>query len=278
VKQDLILNNGFSIPRIGLGTWQAHHSQCREAVSFALNHGYRHIDGARIYENEAEVGSGIKDSGVKREEIFLTTKLWNDSHGPEKARKALENSLKLLGTDYVDLYLIHWPYPQKHWEQINQETWIELEKLVHQGKIKSIGLSNFVDQYLDNIMEVATIRPAVNQIKMAPGIYHQMHHYVKQSQEHNIEVESYSPLDRGVSLNDSIIGSIARKYGKSPSQVVIRWHLQHGFIPLPKSVDKERIVENFDVWDFTLEESDIQRIDELNNPDSSLPNPDLVEI
>ncbi len=258
------LNNGNTIPSLGFGTWESKGESGYDAVLFALEAGYRHIDTAWIYQNEIQVGRAIKDSGVPREEIFLTTKLWNSERGYEKTRAAFENSLVNLGADYLDLYLIHWPANEKqfkNWKEINAETWRAFEDLYQEGKIKNIGVSNFLRHHLEALSETSKMKPCIDQIEHHPGYLQQ--ETVQYCNDQNILVEAWSPLGRGKVLENETILSIAEKYVKDPAQICIRWNLQLGTLPLPKSVTKERIFTNIQVSDFHLTEDEIQTISSL---------------
>ncbi len=272
------LNNGNHIPRLGFGTWESLEEEGYNAVSTALETGYRHIDTAAAYKNEIVVGRAIKDSGVPREEIFLTTKLWNSERGYDKTLAAFQNALVNLGTDYLDLYLIHWPANKKqydNWKEINADTWRAFEKLFQEGKIKNIGVSNFLPHHLEALMETAKILPCINQIEHHPGYMQQK--TVDFCKNHDILVEAWSPLGRGNVLKNETITGIAEKYGKTPAQICIRWNLQLDLLPLPKSVTPERIKSNFEVFDFEISEADMERISSLPEIGFTGLNPDEVD-
>lgn len=270
------LENGIRIPVIGFGTWQTPDGDVAEQATLdALNAGYRHIDTAAIYRNEEGVGRGIAKSGIPREEIFVTTKLWNDNHTYEDAKKALATSLEKLGLDYVDLYLIHWPNPvsiRENWQTRNQEVWRYMEDALDAGLVKAIGVSNFYDHHLTSLIETARVVPHVNQIQLSPS--EQLKEVVAANDKHGILSQAYSPLGTGTILDVPTLVEIAEKYGKTPAQVCIRWSLQKGYNPLPKSVTTSRIIENIDVFDFELTDEEIQIIEGLAGVGKVASNPD----
>lgn len=259
------LANGIKIPVIGFGTWQTPDGDVAyQSVLDALKAGYRHIDTAAAYGNEASVGRAIKDSGIPREELFVTSKLWNDSHSYEAAKIALDKSLDLLGLDYLDLYLIHWPNPlinRRDWDKANAEAWRYMEDAYTEGKIRAIGVSNFQIEHLEALLKTATIRPMVNQLFINPSDLEQ--DVVDYNKAHDILTEAYSPLGTGSLLAVPQINDIAAKYDKSAAQVLVRWSLQHGFLPLPKSTHAERINQNAAVFDFELTDAEIATLDQL---------------
>jgi len=259
-----LLNNGTSIPVLGLGVWQmAEGGETANAVKWALQTGYRLIDTAKIYGNEAEVGRAIKESGVPREQLFVTTKLWNEDQGYEPALKAINASLERLGMDYIDLYLIHWPfYDREKTGNKREETWKAMEEIYRSGKAKAIGVSNYTIEHLEEMKNYAKILPAVNQVEFHPFLYQR--DLLDYCWQNDIVLEAYSPLVHGKKLEDERITAIAKKYGKSNVQVLIRWSLQHGNVVIPKSSHKERIEENFNVFDFTLDALDMKDLDDLN--------------
>lgn len=250
------LNDGHRIPQLGFGVWQVSSSDVVPAVSQALETGYRHIDTAAAYGNEAGVGKAIADSGLAREDLFVTTKLFNDRHG--EARVALEESLERLGLDYLDLYLIHWPVPGV---DKRVEAWAELEQARAEGLIRSIGVSNFLPRFLTEILEGGSVVPAVNQIEYHPT--YQQRELEALNTSHGIATEAYSPLGLGEDL-DRVAG-IAGRVGRTPAQVILRWHLQAGRVVIPKSVTPSRIAENFAVTDFELSAEDVAAIDALES-------------
>jgi diketogulonate reductase-like aldo/keto reductase len=257
-----VLSNGVEIPCIGFGTWQTPDGDvAREAVKSAIKAGYTHIDTAQAYGNEESVGQGIRESGVAREDLFITTKLWNMSHSYELCKRDFEESLKKLGLDYVDLYLIHWPNPitfRDNWQEANAETWKAMEELYKEGKIRAIGISNFRQHHIDELLKTAEIKPMVNQIRLCPG--ETQDELVEYSRTKGMILEAYSPLGTGKIFDVPEMQALAEKYGKSIAQICIRWSLQQGYLPLPKSVTASRIEENIKVFDFELEESDVKLI------------------
>lgn len=270
------LTNGKEIPAIGFGTWQAADGdEARNAVLDALKAGYRHIDTAAIYGNEEAVGVAIVQSGIAREDLFITTKLWNDVHTYEAAKVALATSLKKLGLDYVDLYLIHWPNPvsiRHNWEERNREVWRYMEEALEAGLVRSIGISNFHERHIDSLLETAKVVPHVNQIHLSPSEMQPA--VVAANDKHQILTQAYSPLGTGSILDVPKLVAIADKYGKTTAQVAIRWSLEKGYNPLPKSVTTSRIIGNIDVFDFALTDEDISTIDGLAGTGNTASNPD----
>jgi len=258
-------NDGRTIPQIGLGVWQTPNDVAVTAVEAALGAGYRHIDTAAIYQNEEGVGEGIRASGVARADIFLTTKVWNDDQGFESTLRAMDASLKRLGTDYVDLYLIHWPsaFRGKY-----VETWKALVRLREEGKARSIGVSNFEGDYIEQIIAATGVTPALNQIQLHPRF--QQKTMRAKHERLGILTESWSPLGQGKLLEHPVLAAIAARHGKSVAQIIIRWHLDSGLVVIPKSVTPSRIVENFDVFDFTLTDQDKAEITGLDASDGRL--------
>ena len=272
------LNNGYEIPCVGFGTWQTPDGETAEmAVSEAIKAGYRHIDTAACYGNEAGVGREIKKSGIEREKLFVTSKVWNTERGYEKTVAAFEKTLANLGLDYLDLYLIHWPASSSqydNWEEINPETWKAMTDLYKAGRIKSIGVSNFMPHHLEALMKTE-VPPMVNQIEYHPGLTQA--ETVGYCKKHGILVEAWSPLGTGRMLNNETLKSIAGKYGKSVAQLCIRWCLQNGVLPLPKSVTPSRIVENINIFDFEILANDIVEINEMLYFGGSGLHPDRVD-
>ena len=275
------LNNGNKIPAIGFGTYKAQEDEGIAAVKKAIETGYRLIDTAAKYENEEAVGKAIKQSGIAREELMITTKLWRENLGYESTKKAFETSLAKLDLDYIDLYLIHWPANAKNyenWQKANNDSWRAMEELVKEGKIKNIGVSNFWPEHLEPLLEAAEIKPVINQIEFHPGYWQpELTRYCK---EKNILVEAWSPLARGKVFESEEIKAIAKKYNKSVAQICLRWILEHNALVIPKSSTPERIEDNFDIFDFQLNAEDIKTIDNLPQMGFSgeLPNhwPDRV--
>lgn len=262
------LNNGRNIPMIGFGTWQIEEGEkTYNAVTEALNAGYRHIDTAQAYGNEASIGDAIKDSSVVREDIYLTTKVWNTVHTYDETLASIEESMKKLKVDYIDLVLIHWPNPKAvrendGWKLRNKEVWRALESLQKDGKIRSIGVSNFMIHHLESLLEEVEVIPAVNQIRLAPGLTQA--DLVDYCREKKILVQAYSPLGHGTAFNHPVIKEISDHYlGKSAAQVALRWSLDKGFLPLPKSQTPKHIQSNLNIFDFKLSEKDIKVLDQL---------------
>ncbi|XUD48309.1 oxidoreductase, aldo/keto reductase [Enterococcus sp. AZ009] len=272
------LSNNVTIPELGFGTWQTPDGDVAVAsVKKALEVGYRHIDTAQGYKNEASVGQAIKESGIPREELFLTTKLWNANHSYDLVMSSFEESLEKLQTDYIDLFLIHWPNPvafRDNWQTANAETWRAFEELYQAGKIKAIGVSNFLPHHFEELKKTATIFPMVNQIFLAPGELQE--EVVTYCQEHDVLLEAYSPLGTGKIFDVPEMKALAEKHQKSIAQVALRWSLQHGFLPLPKSVTPSRIEENIHVFDFELSEEDMNTIDQLDGVVGKATNPDTT--
>jgi diketogulonate reductase-like aldo/keto reductase len=275
------LNNGVDIPCLGLGTWKSEHGkEAEKAVAAALENGYRHIDTATAYENESSVGEAIRKSGISRENIFVTSKLPNWGHSYNTTIELFNTTLNNLGLDYLDLYLIHWPNPQvvrDHWQKANAETWKAMEEFVERGKIRAIGISNFLPHHIDALMENARITPAVNQIRLCPG--GRQDKVVEYCRKCGIIVEAYSPLGsdgEGSVLGNSTLLDMAGKYGKSTAQICIRWCLQNDYLPLPKSVNPSRIKENADVFDFVISAEDMDVLNRMTEYEKYIWDPDTV--
>ncbi|WP_371179814.1 aldo/keto reductase [Chelativorans sp. J32] len=266
----LTFSDGRSIPQIGLGVWRTPNDVAVTAVRTALEAGYRHIDTAKLYENEEGVGEGLRSSGVPREDVFLTTKVWNDDQGYDSTLRSLDESLKRLGTDYVDLYLIHWPSP---FRGLYLDTWRALIKAKEEGLTRSIGVSNFDVEHLDRIISETGERPVLNQIELHPRF--QQRRMRDAHKERGILTECWSPLGQGQLLEDPVIGRVASKHGRTPAQVIIRWHIDNGLVVIPKSVTPSRIVENFAVFDFFLDAEDMAAmagLDDANGRIGADPN------
>ncbi len=251
------LNNGVEIPTLGLGVWQISSVGTGKAVLYALKAGYRLIDTATIYGNEEDVGRALNNSGIPREEVFITTKLWNSDHGYKPAIAACERSLKRLGLSYTDLYLIHWPVTS-----LRNETWRAMETLLEEGKCRAIGVSNYMIRHLEEILDNSSTIPAVNQVEFSPYLYQK--ELLEFCCSHGIQLEAYSPLTRGLKLGDPKLVSIAGKYHKSTAQILIRWVLQRGIVAIPKSSKEEHIHDNANVFDFTISPEDMNVLDSLN--------------
>ncbi|OBG82425.1 oxidoreductase [Mycobacterium sp. E802] len=262
------LNDGNSIPQVGLGVWQTPAEDTERAVTAALQAGYRHIDTAAAYRNEAEVGAGIRNSGIPREDVFLVTKLWNSDQGYDAALAAFDASLDRLGVDYLDLYLIHWPVPANG---AYVDTFKAFAHLHDQGRVRSIGVSNFEPEHLDVLIDSTGIVPAVNQVELHPLL--PQHALREVHAKLGIATEAWSPLGQGSLLTDPVVTGVAEEHGKTAAQVLIRWHIQLGNIVIPKSVNPERIVSNFDVFDFDLTEANMSAIASLDTGTRLGPDP-----
>ncbi|GGY41782.1 aldo/keto reductase [Streptomyces xanthochromogenes] len=265
----ITLNNGVRIPQLGFGTFQIPKDETRETTLAALEAGYRHIDTAQMYGNEKEVGQAVRDSGLDRGDVFVTSKLNNDAHAHDDALAAFDRTMDELGLDHLDLFLVHWPLPGKG---DFTETWKAMEEIYGSGRAKAIGVSNFQPHHLRRLMESGVVVPAVNQIEVHP--------YLTQDDvrafgaEHGIATEAWSPIAQGKVLDDPAIKRIAERVGKSPAQVTLRWHIQRGDIVFPKSVTQKRIEENFDLFGFELTEGDLGEISALNRDERTGPDPD----
>ncbi|MFV8043307.1 aldo/keto reductase [Streptococcus pluranimalium] len=273
-----ILSNGVTIPKLGFGTWQIPDGdEAYQAVSHALKVGYTHIDTAQAYKNEASVGRAIADSGVVRKDIFLTTKVWNSNHSYDLAKASIEESLQKLGVDYIDLLLIHWPNPKAfrdNWKEANAETWRAMEEFYEAGKVRAIGVSNFMQHHLEALFETAKVKPMVNQILLAPGC--PQDELVAFCRQEDILLEAYSPLGTGAIFKNELANELADKYGKSVAQIALRWSLQKEFLPLPKSVTPKNITSNLDIFDFVISDEDEDKLDTVQGV-ATQKDPDSVE-
>lgn len=272
----ITLNDGNSIPQLGFGVFQIEPDQTAAAVRAALEVGYRHIDTAEMYGNEKEVGQGIRDAGLDRGEVFITSKLNNGFHRPDDARTAFDATLSALGSDYVDLFLIHWPLPTLY-DGDFPSTWKTLEEFAADGRTRSIGVSNFQPAHLDRLAEGAQTVPAVNQIEVHP--YFANDEVRAYGRAHNIATEAWSPIAQGKVLDDEVITGIAKALGKTPAQVVLRWHIQRGDIVFPKSVSAERVRSNFELFDFELSDQQVASISALDQGENGRtgPHPDKFD-
>lgn len=278
-KNFYLLNNNYKMPNIGFGTFRTPSGEeTEQSVLNAIKAGYRHIDCAAAYGNEKSVGEAIRKSGVAREEIFVTSKLWNDDKGYENTLAAFNRTLEDLQLEYLDLYLIHWPIAKaskENWKEANGESWRALEELYNQGKIKAIGVSNFLEHHLEPLFETAKIKPMVNQIEFHPGMLQK--EIVEFCKKHNILVEAWAPFSNGQVLNNPVLKEIADKYEKTVAQLTLRWIIQKGIVPLPKSVTPERIKSNLEVFDFEISAQDVEKIDRLTDCGGSGLHPDEVD-
>jgi 2,5-diketo-D-gluconate reductase A len=272
---EIMLNNGNRIPQFGFGVFLVKPDETEQAVATALEAGDRHVDTAEGYGNEKEVGQAIARSGLPRSDVYVTTKLGNGAHRPDDARRAFDESLKALGSDYVDLFLIHWPLPTRY-DGDYVSTWQTLEEFYREGRARSVGVSNFQPHHLRRLHQECEITPAVNQIEVSP--------YLTQDDvrgfcaEHQITIEAWSPIARGNVLTDPTVVAIAEKVGKTPAQVVLRWHIQRGDVVFPKSVTPARIRENIDIFDFELSGEDHEAITALNRNERTGPDPDKFDM
>ncbi|MEB6256912.1 aldo/keto reductase [Mammaliicoccus sciuri] len=270
---DTTFHNGNNMPSVGLGVFRVENDDtAKDAVKHAIISGYRSIDAAFIYGNESKVGEGIaegiKAANISREDLFITSKLWLEDYGKENVKRAYEKSLKLLGLDYLDLYLMHWPGID---ENLMLDTWIGLEELYQQKLVNNIGVSNFNIDHLEILSNKATYKPVLNQVEFHPYLTQlELRNYLDRN---GIKMESWSPLMNSEILKDNVVNQIAREINKTPAQVIIRWNIEHGVITIPKSITPSRIEENFDVFNFTLNDTHIRKLDELNKGKRIGPNP-----
>jgi 2,5-diketo-D-gluconate reductase A len=265
----LTVNNGVEIPQVGFGVFKVPAAETKAAVTSALEVGYRHIDTAKLYDNEAAVGEAIAESGIDRDDLFVTTKVWNDDQGRDATLRAFDASLKRLGLDRLDLYLIHWPYPS---QDLYVETWKTLEELYADGRVRSIGVSNFQPTHLQRLLDETETVPAINQVELHPWL--QQRELREFHAEHAIVTEAWSPISRGARLADPAIAELAEKYATSPAQVILRWHLDIGNVIIPKSVNRDRMAANIDLFDLRLDADDHAVIDGLDEGSRIGPNPD----
>lgn len=266
-------NDHTQIPQLGFGTWQVPDRDAVSIVAKAIEIGYRSIDTAAIYQNEKGVGEGIRASGIARKDLYLTTKLWNSDHAQGDSHKALEKSLKLLGVDYLDLYLIHWPAPKNN---LYQEAWKALAKFKESGLVKSIGVCNFQIHHLENIIQETGIIPVTNQIELHPSF--QQKELRAFHEKHKIVTEAWSPLAQGHLMKDETLISIGKKYQKSAAQVMLRWHIEMGNVTIPKSITPSRMKENFMIFDFSLTDEEKKLIAQMDKKDGRIgPNPDTAD-
>jgi diketogulonate reductase-like aldo/keto reductase len=270
------LNNGVEIPCIGFGTWQTPNGDAAvSSVKEAIKAGYRHIDTAAAYGNEEGVAQGIKESGVPRKEIFITSKLQNPMHGYENTKAAFEDTMKKLDTAYLDLYLIHWPNPimfRSNWEEVNAGTWKAFEEFYKAGRIRALGISNFHPHHIEALLKTASVEPSVNQIRLCPG--DTQDEVVNYCRKKNILLEAYSPLGTGTIFQAAEIQALAKKYNKTVAQICIRWSLQQGYLPLPKSITPARIEENTKIFDFELSQADVKAVADMKGIIGYSKNPD----
>ncbi|WP_296603735.1 aldo/keto reductase [Nocardioides sp.] len=272
----IALNNGTSIPQLGFGVFQVPPEQTAEVTATALQVGYRHIDTAEMYGNEAGVGEAIRSSGIAREELYITSKLNNGFHRPDDARRAFDETLEKLGLDRIDLFLIHWPLPTQY-DGDYVSTWKTLASFVEDGRAASVGVSNFQPAHLDRIVEETGVLPVVNQIEVHP--YFTNEDARAASHRHQVAVEAWSPIAQGGVLGDPVIGEIAEAHGKTPAQVTLRWHIERGDIVFPKSMREERMRENFEIFDFSLTPDEVAAISGLDKGEAGRtgPNPDTFD-
>ncbi|GGZ02355.1 oxidoreductase [Streptomyces olivaceoviridis] len=266
---NVTLNNGIEMPQLGFGVFQVPDDETTAAVATALEAGYRSIDTAAIYGNERGVGRAIAESGIARDELFVTTKLWNEDQGHDATLAAFDASLDKLGLDHVDLYLVHWPAPAR---DLYLDTWRAFEKILGEGRARAIGVSNFQVAHLERLMENTGVTPAVNQVELHPGL--QQEELRAFHERHGIATEAWSPLAQGAVLGDQAVADLAARYGVSPAQVVLRWHLQIGNIVIPKSVTPERVRQNLDVFGFELTDEDLRSLAALDRGLRTGPDPD----
>lgn len=256
-----ILNNGVEIPAVAFGTYKAADGKSADVIRTAIEAGYRYFDTASFYGTETYLAEAVRESGIARDEIFIASKLWKTEMGYDNVKSAFRRTLDNLKTDYLDLYLIHWPLPEpgyKDWKQLDKETWKAMEELVREGKIRAIGLSNFLPHHIENILEDCTVKPAVDQIEYHPGYSQEA--VVQYCKERDILVQAWSPIGRQRVLTEPLVQELGGKYGVSPAKICLKFAVQRGIIPLPKSSSMERMKENLDLWSFEMDEEDIWRL------------------
>ena len=271
ISDTVTLHNGVKMPAFGLGVYKGEEGeQIEETIQHALDLGYRLIDTASFYNNEEGVGQAIRNSSIPREELFITTKVWNSEQGYENTLKAFEESMERLGLDYLDLYLVHWPVKGKY-----LDTWRALEELYREGRVKAIGVSNFKIHHLKDLLSHASVKPVINQVELHPLLSQvELREFCRQN---DIIVEAWSPLSRGRFLDEPVLGKIAEQHGKTPAQVILRWHLQNKIIPIPKSVTPSRLKENADIFDFLLSQKELEEINALNKDQRLGADPDHID-
>ncbi len=258
IRSTVPLRGGVAMPVLGLGVWQtAPGDETRNAVRWALEAGYRLIDTARAYRNEEDVGAALRESGVPRAEVFVTTKLWNSDHGYDATLRACDESLKRLGLEQLDLYLIHWPV-----EKLRHDSWRAMERLLADGKARAIGVSNYTVRHLDELLGKAKEPPSVDQVEFSPFLHQRA--LLEHCRKHGIQLEAYGPLVRGHRMDHPVLQRVAHRHGRTPAQVLVRWGLQHGLVSIPKSVHQDRIRENADVFGFALDAEDLAALDALD--------------
>lgn len=278
-REHYILNNGVEIPAIAFGTYKAADGKSADVIRAAIKAGYRYFDTASFYGTETYLAQAVRESGISRDEIFIASKLWKTEMGYENVKYAFERSLDKLNTDYLDLYLIHWPLPDpeyKDWKQLDKETWRAMEELYQAGKVRAIGLSNFLPHHIDNILEDCTVRPAVDQIEYHPGYSQEA--AVQYCKERNILVQAWSPIGRQRVLEEPLVLELAGKYAVSPAQICLKFAVQRGIIPLPKSSSVERMKENLDLYSFEMEREDIWRLATMPQAGWSGEHPDRERV
>ncbi len=274
-----ILNNGVEIPAVAFGTYKAADGKSADVIRTAIEAGYRYFDTASFYGTETYLAEAVRESGISRDEIFIASKLWKTEMGYDNVKKAFERTLENLETDYLDLYLIHWPLPEpgyKEWKQLDKETWRAMEELYQEGKIRAIGLSNFLPHHIENILEDCTVRPAVDQIEYHPGYSQEA--VVQYCKERDILVQAWSPIGRQRVLTEGLVQELAEKYGVSPARICLKFAVQRGIIPLPKSSSMERMKDNLDLYSFEMEQEDIWRLATMPQAGWSGEHPDRERV